>query len=259
MSQKKNLYRERVRRWIVARYLFGLSVILLLGVSLCFPTLRYTTSATGTAAKISAMTLISNAWDSVREALFGGTEQLSATLRFSSATLTVLIVSSVLFAVGVVATVWGAIGALRHLMGCKQGVNERAIWITLFPNRIALWLWRLPMLMLPAFPRVLVLLYATMLGNESVRLRAGMGDPLLLGIILLAIEGIWSAISAKRERAQRLNPFFTQKDEDEQEERETELSSDEDDFRKEREARALELRRILNRANGEPEQRKKDD
>lgn len=205
------------------------------------------------------MTLISNAWNSVREALFGTAEQMSATLRFSRATLTTLLVSIVLFVVGAAATAWGSIGAIRHLMEAERGPNERALWITLFPNRVVLWLWRFPMLLLLAFPRVLVLLYATMLGNESVRLSAGVGDPLLLGGILLLIEAIVSAVSAKRERAQELNPFFSQKKEEEQKSDRAEGILDSDVLRKERAAQVLEFRQILDRAKEEAERQKKGD
>ena len=147
-------------------------------------------------------------------------------------------------------------------MEIEQSKNERALWITLFPNRTVLWLWQLPLLPLLAFPRILVMLYAVMLGNESVSLKAGIGDPLLIGLILLLVSAILSVVSATKERALRLDPFPARENEDSLEDTDNEAklfdeSVDLDAFRQKREQQVLEFRRILNREQEPPSDEKK--
>ena len=257
MKYKKNMRRAKLRRLVLARYLFPLLAILLMIVSLYLPTLQYTTSESGTNDVISASTLIGNAWDSVRETLFGTSEQLQATLRFSKAVLGVLIVSVLLFVIGTAATLFASVGAIRALNKVEQSNNERALWFTLFPNRVALSLWQLPLLPLLAFPRLLVSLYRVMLANSSVSLSATLLEPITVGLLLLIATAVFSGMTAPKERAAQLDPFArksVEKKEQEEDDENAENRAPEDrqassGLRKMREEQLLALRQTLNQSN----------
>ncbi len=208
----KNKKPERIKRearrraWVSFRYLFPVLMIVLMLISMAIPCLRYTTADTGTNETISTFQLIENSWGQVRVYLFGTGEQTAENIAFSWTVLICLAVFVILFALGTAIAVWSAIGALRYLRNPEEKGMARTVFLTVLPNRFAVCAWQALLLLLPAFPRVLVLIYKKIL-MYSVILNVTFADPILICGILYGISIILAAVFQPLEYAWGMNPF----------------------------------------------------
>ena len=117
MSVNKQVKKKQQRRRQAAvylRYWMPVAVMILVTVWLFVPCLRYTTSVTGTNETISLAELIRNSWEQSRSYLFGGGTQHAANTEFCWTVLITVALSVALYLVGVAASVWSAVGAMRY-------------------------------------------------------------------------------------------------------------------------------------------------
>ena len=230
----------------------------LMTVSLYIPCLRFTTADTGTGETISLAALLGNAWEQVREFLFGAEELSAANETFSWTVLILILVCVLLYLVGAVATVWSSVGAIHYASELKERGTARALYLTLFPNRIATCIWQGLVLPLLAFPRLLVLCYDRVL-YYPVILHTTFPEPLLIGGALYVLSLILCVLSRKGEIALGISPYrvreraFT-KERAEKNKEESRLFStapatdtDSDIERSSREEQAERIRELLNK------------
>ncbi len=257
MNIQKQRQIRRQKGWIRLRYLFPILAILLILVAMRIPCLQYTTADTGTNDTISAWELMGNAFDQSRTVLFGSEEQTQTNVAFSRSVLTVWCVCLLLFLIGCAVAVWSLVTALRYFQDPKAHVTARIAFITAVPNRIALCLWLLCLLPLPAFPRLLVMIYHTML-HYAVVLDVTFAEPLLIAALLLLAEILLSILTASAERKLGMDPFQRMKSPSPSEEETSdsgedvpeELSPEQreyyDRMRKTREEQIAQIRQMLN-------------
>lgn len=221
MNYKRRQQMRRRTGWIYVRYLFPLLMILLILIAMRIPCLQYTTADTGTNDTISTWELLANSFEQSREILFGTEEQTQTNVSFSRTVLITLIVCTLLFLVGCTVAVWSAVAAFRYARDPKEVNTARIAFITLVPNRTVLCLWLLCLLPLPAFPRLLVLIYQAMM-NYAVALDVTFAEPLIIALALWLIHLILSAATANAERELHLDPFQRLKPKEAEEETEQE-------------------------------------
>ena len=201
---------KRRTGWIYLRYLFPLLILLLIVIAMRIPCLQYTTADTGTNDAISAWELIANSFDQSRRVLFGTEEQTQANIAFSRTVLISLTVCVLLFLIGCAVAIWSVVMALRYARIPKDHSTARIAWITLVPNRVALCLWHLCLLPLPAFPRVLIVIYQSMM-RYTVALDVTFAEPLIVAALLVLALAAITALLAPTERACGMDPFPNRK------------------------------------------------
>ena len=241
--------------WVYLRYLFPPLCALLTLIALRIPCLQYTT-AEKVNDPISTRELISNAFAQSREALFGAESQTAASIAFSRATLLTVVVAILLFLIGAAITIWYTVTAFRYAQHPKQRSLARIAFITLVPNRVALALWSLCLLPLPAFPRLLVIFYQSLM-NYTVRLDVTFAEPLLIAVLLVLIQVAFGALLAPVERENGMDPFPPKKEKipyeeesasDEGSRRESGGSQEESELaQRAREEQLAQIRRMFNR------------
>ena len=134
-KRKKQAGMERRRAFVVFRYLFPIICAALIFGVLWIPCLQYTNNQSGTDDPISAMRLMKNSWDQVRNYLFGSGEQTNGNMQFSGTVLFLLILFWILFAVGVAVAVWAWSAFSRYAEAGRENEKGRVWFITLIPNR----------------------------------------------------------------------------------------------------------------------------
>ena len=196
---------ERRRGWIFFRYLFPLICAVLIFAALCVPCLQYTNNQSGTDEPISAMSLMKNSWDQVRNYLFGTGEQTNGNMQFSQTVLVLLILFWLLFALGVAAAVWAWLAFLRYAEEGRENETGRVWFITLIPNRIVLCVLCALMLPVACFPHVVIWLYRSI--YVAVELKVYVLDPMWLALALYAALILLSSVSAGYEKSLRMDLF----------------------------------------------------
>ena len=205
--QQKRQHRRTV--WIYIRYAFPILAILLILLAMRIPCLQFTTADTGKNDVISAWELMGNAWDQARECLFGGMEDpTQASIAFSKVVLTTVIVCHALFWIGSAIAVWALVTAVRCSRSPKEGDRWRIAFITIAPNRTSLCLWLLCLLPLSAFPRLLIIIYETMM-NYTVTMNVTFAEPLIIALLLWFLQIVLSAATANAERELDMDLFQT--------------------------------------------------
>ncbi len=233
--------------------------LLLMTVSLYIPCLRFTTADAGTTDVISAAALVRNAWGQVRQFLFGGGTLTAANETFSWAVLILIVLCVLLFLLAAIATVWWTVGAILYARDGEESGNARALYVTLFPNRIVTCVWQGLVLPLLAFPRLLTVCYDKIL-YYPVILNVTFPEPLVIGGALYLISLVLFVISKKGELAMGVSPYrvkraaFSKEKSEEKTEGESLFStaphgSDgaSDIERSSREEQAERIRQLLNR------------
>ncbi len=208
MSKSKrqgNTYGKN-RGLLIARTVFPMAALLLMTVSLCIPCLRFTTADTGTGAVISVASLVKNGWNQARNFLFGGGDLSEVNEIFSWAVLILVAVCVLTYLIAAVLTVWSSVGAIRYALEPKESGTERALYLTLFPNRIVTCAWQGLVLPLLAFPRLLMLCYDKIL-YYPVILNLTFPEPLLIGGALYLISLILCILSKRGEIATGISPY----------------------------------------------------
>lgn len=204
------LQQKRQRRqttWIYIRYAFPILAVLLIVLAMRIPCLQFTTADTGTNDVISAHELMGNAWEQARQCLFGGMDDpTQASISFSKVVLTTVILCHALFLIGMGIAVWALVTAIRFFRSPKEGDKWRIAFVTIAPKRIALCLWMLCWLPLPAFPRLLVIIYQTMM-NYTVTMDVTFAEPLIIALLLWLAQIILSASTANAERVSKMDLF----------------------------------------------------
>ena len=253
-QQQKQLQRRKA--WIYIRYAFPLLAALLILLAMRLPCMQFTTADTGTNDAISAHELMSNAWDQARECLFGGMEDpTEASIAFSRTVMTVILVCGALFLVGIVIAVWALVTVVRFRRDPKEGDVWRISFVTLVPNRTVLCLWMLCLLPLPAFPRLLVIIYETMM-NYSVGMDVTFAEPLILALLLWITQIIFSSATANAERATNMDVFRSfQKQKEEENPSEPEAITDAPTARITQEAKKEQLDEIRRLLSDEDDQK----
>ena len=204
---KKNRKKTESREWLgYAPYLAPMAYLLLSVISLYIPCMRFTTPDEGTGSVVSAAGLLNNAWLQVREFLFGGGELSSINELFSWIVLGTILACVILFLVGAAAIIWSSVGALRYLADKRADGAKRALYVTLFPNRIAVGIWHALILPLLAFPRILVLYYERVL-YYSVILNLTFIEPIVIGAVLYLLTVALCFAARKRELASGISPY----------------------------------------------------
>ena len=254
MNYKKKQRLRRARGWVYARICFPILMLLLILIFMQIPCLQYTTKDTGRNDTISAWELTVNSFDQSRGVIFGSAEQTQSNVAFSRTLLIVLILAALLFLVGCGVAIWSVADGLG--VGQADSASHIA-YITLVPNRIALLLWLLCLLPLPAMPRLTVLIYDVML-NYAVTLTVTFVEPMIVCGLLLAMEGAFLAILAPTEKELGLDRFRHGKKaqtEPTEAESEADAETDEETPAMEdvaRQEQLAQIRRLLNRDREEP-------
>ena len=206
-SQKKNNKTNKKHLLIYVRYLLPIIFILLTFISLFIPCFLYTTVDGVDDDVYSLMGVLNEYWDPVcNYAFFSVGDLNTATLKFSQTFIISLIVFSALFAVAVASTIYIAINAFRYFKNREDRSNSRMLFLTLVPNRIVAFLWQLPCIPLLLFPRYIIYMFKTILG-ESATLTLKFPEPLIIWGILYIISIMFSIITSSMESAQGMNPF----------------------------------------------------
>ena len=196
----------RARGWILGKNLYPFLMILLICIALAIPCLRYTTADTGTNETISQWELMGNSWDQSRQYLFGGGEQTSGNVLFCRTVLGTLIGFFLAFFVGAAALIFAAVGAIYYMVRPTWQGTGRALYLTLFPNRVAVCLWGALMLPILIFPRLLVFFYRRYF-YYSVLLNVTFGEPMVIGGVLFVLFLALVIGFAKWEERTGLSPF----------------------------------------------------
>lgn len=246
--------------FIYFRYILPILTPVIMLLLMHVPCYRFVTADEGLHQRISAWGLISNSWDTVREYLFGSTEQVQVTADFAGAVFGIIILLALLFCIGVAVAVYSAVTAFRFFGdGCKES-RSRILFITLVPNRVVLCICYALILPLVFFPRMLPALYNGIL-NYYIELICEPFDIIIVDVILFAATVAVIFISARFERLAQMNLFFKHKKQvEEDDETEKEETDDETDAygmmdRRAREEQNERILRLLNKSK-ENEQEK---
>ena len=251
--------------FIYFRYILPIFTAILTLVLMSVPCYRFVTADTGLNKAISCLELMSNSWDTVRDYLFGNGEQVQVTADFAGTVFGLIILSVLLFAIGLASAVYAAVTAFGFFKsGCKES-RARILFVTLVPNRVVLVLYYALMLPLLFFPRIMPALYDGIL-RYHVELICQSFDILIVDGIIFALTVAVIFISARYESLCEMNVFIRYKSQESDEEDDTvsdgELDDSEDAYaamdRKTREEQNERILRLLNRAgqeqNGDSEQ-----
>jgi hypothetical protein len=210
-AKKKKDQINKKHLWIYIRYLLPIIFILLTVVSLFIPCFLYTTVEGVDDDVYSLMGVLSEYWDPVcNYAFFSVGDLNAATLKFSQTFIVSLIVFSVLFTVAAVSTVYVAVNVFRYFKNNEEKGNSRILFLTLVPNRIVAFLWQLPCVPFLLFPRYVIYMFKTILG-ESATLTITFPEPIIIWGILYIISIVISIATASMESAQGMNPFAKKK------------------------------------------------
>ena len=205
-NPKRKNQRKEGMALVFLRYVAPVAALLVSALWLFIPCMRFTTKDAGTGAVVSAAGLLSNAWHQVREFLFGEGGLSSVNEIFSWTVLILIIVCVLLFLAGAAATVWSSVGALSYLRDGNERGTARALYVTLFPNRIAACAWQAMILPLLAFPRLLLVCYDRIL-YYPVILNLTFAEPILIGGILYVVTVILCAATRKTENTLGVSPY----------------------------------------------------
>lgn len=206
-SKKKKNQINKKHLWIYIRYLLPIIFILLTFISLFIPCFLYTTVEGVDDDVYSLMGVLNEYWDPVCNYAFFSVGDLdAATLKFSQTFIVSVIVCAALFVFSVAGTVYVAVNAFKYFKNSEDRSNSRMLFLALVPNRIAAFLWQLLCIPLLLFPRYVIYMFRTILG-ETATLTLTFPEPIIIWGILYIISIVVSIITASMESAQGMNPF----------------------------------------------------
>lgn len=209
--------------FIYFRYIFPIIANLAMIGVMFVPAYRYVTADTGINKAISLWTLVGNSWAQVREYLFGGGKQEIAVVDFSWTVLMTIIVFSILFVLGAFSAIYAAICAFRYFANDCRESHERAVFITLVPNRIVLCIYHALVLPLFFFPLLMPSIYDAIL-HYHVEISYPLFDMAIVAVALYVMVVVIVAISAgfesdtHRDIFVKRKPFTKTEDEEDTEE-----------------------------------------
>ena len=248
--------KETKQKLIYLRYILPPVLIILVLLLGFVPSYRYV--VTGEAHEsVSLWSLIGDSWTLGRETLFAKSNATTGEQAFSKITLGWIIGSALLYLVALASAAWACFVALKlFISDDEEGAEKsRTLFITLLPNRIALTVAEALVLPICLFPYILPTVYAHTMGM-SVRVDLAAPDCLIFAAVSLVAIAILSALCAPMERQFGADVFkrrkaFVREESDEERESEeyTSLFSAKDgeteEEKKQREAEAERIRRIL--------------
>jgi len=206
-SKKKKNQINKKHLWIYIRYLLPIIFILLTFISLFIPCFLYTNDEGVDDDVYSLMGVLNEYWDPVCNYAFFSVGDLdAATLKFSQTFIVSVIVCAALFVFSVAGTVYVAVNAFKYFKNSEDRSNSRMLFLALVPNRIAAFLWQLTCIPLLLFPRYVIYMFRTILG-ETATLTLTFPEPIIIWGILYIISIVVSIITASMESAQGMNPF----------------------------------------------------
>lgn len=186
------------------RYAYPVAMMVILIISMFIPCGSY---VSGSKNVMSASEQISYSWEASRELLFGGGEEISGAVKsFEMTVLVTVAISFVLFLVAFISAVYFTYSAFRYMSAPKVADRQRAVFLTVIPNRSVSFVYLALSLPLASFQRILALLYSWYF-DEEVKLFLSFADPFIIGGILLVVGIIISAASRKGERIMGIDPF----------------------------------------------------
>ena len=248
--------------FIYFRYLFPIFASVIMLILMFVPCYRFVTPDTGIKQAISAKELLSNSWDTVRNYLFGGQEQIQVTADFAGTLFGVIIVLLLLFAVGFASAVYAAVVAFRFFAEGGTESKRRILFITIFPNRALLSVCYALTLPLMFLPKIMPLLYQSIL-NYHVELICQPFDMVWIDVVLAVAVVAVIFVSAKYETLREMNVFVKYRDEEQEEEYEEQYVAEESEDvfsemdRKAREEQNERILRLLNKTVDDDRQENK--
>ena len=247
------------RGFIYFRYILPIITPIISLVLMLVPCYRYATANEGLRQPISAWTLIGNAWDTVREYLFGNAEKMQVTSDFAGTVLGMIMLFAVLFAIGFGFSVYTAVTAFRFFSdGCSES-RAKILFITLVPNRAVLCIYSALTLPLLFIPRIMPLLYNSIL-NYHTELICQPFDMIIVHLVIFAITVATVFVSAAFERREGINLFARYKEEDVEDEPDEAEEQDEEDAytavdRRAREEQNERILRLLGQSQNDDEEK----
>lgn len=247
------------RGFIYFRYILPIITPIISLVLMLVPCYRYATANEGLRQPISAWTLIGNAWDTVREYLFGSAEKMQVTSDFAGTVLGMIMLFAVLFAIGFGFSVYTAVTAFRFFSdGCSES-RAKILFITLVPNRAVLCIYSALTLPLLFIPRIMPLLYNSIL-NYHTELICQPFDMIIVHLVIFAITVATVFVSAAFERREGINLFARYKEEDIEDEPDEAEEQDEEDAytavdRRAREEQNERILRLLGQSQNDDEEK----
>lgn len=206
-AQKKKSQINKKHLFVYIRYLLPIVIVFLTVISIFIPCFLYTTVEGVDDDVYSLAGVIAEYWDPVCNYAFFTVGDLdAATLKFSQTFIISLIVCAVFFVVATASTVYIAVNAFRYFKNTEDRSTSRILFLTLVPNRIAAFLWQLLCVPLLLFPRYIIYMFQTILG-ETATLTLVFPEPVIIWGILYVISIAFSIATASMETAQGMNPF----------------------------------------------------
>ena len=175
------------------------------------PCFRYTTVLGADDDVYSLFGIINEYWNPVCEYAFFSVGDLDVSiLKFSRVFIISYIIALVLFAFAVASIVYVTVNVFKYFKEPEKFGNGRILFLALVPNRIAAFLWQLPMLALLLFPRYIIYLFRNILA-ESATVSLTFPEPLIIAAILYALSAIFSISTVSLEKAKGMNAFTKRK------------------------------------------------
>ena len=192
--------KETKQKLIYLRYILPPVLILLLLILGFASSYRY---VVGDEARktVSLWSLIGDTWDLGRETLFAKSDATTGEQAFAKLTLGYIIVSALLYCAALISAAWSCFVALNlFISDDEEGAEKsRTLFITFFPNRIALTVIECLTMPFFLFPYILPTIYAHTMGM-SVRVNLAAPDCLILGAAVAIAIAVLSSLTAPMER-----------------------------------------------------------
>lgn len=252
--------KKNTRRGLIYfRYILPIITPLIMLLLMCIPCYSFVSADGGLHKKISAFELISNAWDTVREYLFGTAEQVQVTADFAGTVFGIIIILFLLFAIGMASAIYTSVTAFRFFLGGCSESKSRILFITLVPNRVVLSIYYALILPLAFFPRILPLIYENVL-HYHVKLICEPFDTVIITLALFVATIAVIFITARAESLAEMNVFVKYKKQDAEElqdEEYEEVFSEENAYealdRRAREEQNEKILKLLNKMHDDQE------
>ena len=204
---KKKKRNNKKRALVYVRYLYPSAALLLTVISMFIPCVSYITADEGAHAALSEAELVSNSWTTVRYYLFSGAADIREVSRsFGMTTLILMLSFIVLFILGAIFVAYFTAAVFRYIRYPERNDRERAVFLTLVPNRTVSFLYMALCLPLTAFPRILPILYDNIL-YYHVEVEYTFADPFAVAAVLYVIGIVLSALTRDLEVGLEMNPF----------------------------------------------------
>jgi len=195
--------------FIYFRYIFGALLALLMLLGMLIPCLEYTVD-TQKSEPVSALTLMSNSWETSRAYLFdGGTQKVDEQTSFSKALFATVILLSALFVLGFLAAFYTAACAFSYFKNPKKTDNNRIFFLTLMPNQAVVCAFCALTLPLTFLPRIILSFYTNILEYPTT-LKFSVFEPWIIALVIYALFVVAVIISARFERELSMNPLYNE-------------------------------------------------